>query len=324
MNKLETVESVFTQAKSHFIPVTACYHFGQQHQSGRLHAELELEFYRYFQPDILKVMNDYAFPMPKGLTHITKPDQVYLYDQMDLSTTYGEQLTTLRLLDQEIGDEVVLWDTVFNPWFAARRHIVFQDIDTYMEKHPEELHYLLQKVTDTLIQYMKKSLKAGARGFLYSVPASKKYLSRAHYQEFMKPYDLQLIKAMKQLTNMFVVHLHGDGELYYEDVFEDYDFDGMSWSDRTTNLSLAQAKNLTDAVLMGGVNECKEFNYRPYPLLEQEIEDAMKATQGHRFILAPGCVLQPQCPSERLTYYFEYAKKVREKYQSKKAVMAVV
>src|SRR5262249_52589889 len=49
------------------LPFSFWYHFGLQHRPGKVHAEAELDFYRFYQPDFLKVMSDYPYPLPKGL-----------------------------------------------------------------------------------------------------------------------------------------------------------------------------------------------------------------------------------------------------------------
>lgn len=77
--KVRRIGSLFIQVKVYFIPVTASYYFEQQYQSGQLYAQLGLAFYRYFQPEILKVLNDCAFSMQKGLTYITNSNHISLY-----------------------------------------------------------------------------------------------------------------------------------------------------------------------------------------------------------------------------------------------------
>lgn len=312
MNKVDMVRSVFDGNASHGAPVTAYYHFGQQYLSGDVHAKLELEFYNCFKPDILKVMNDYSFPYPDGVSDFRHPEDIrqYAHSKGHLHP-YPEQLKALSMIDEEIGDEVIVWDTAFNPWFTIRRNLLCMKLHDYMEEHKALLHDLLDIVTTSITNHLIDSLKHGAKGILYSVPASEEFITREHFREFAMPYDLKVINEVMKHTDMFVLHLHGGGETYYEEVFEHYPFHGLSWADRTTNLSLQDARKRTDKVLMGGINHKDNFNYRPFDDLEAEMQEALEAMKGTPFILSPGCVLQPQCPPERLKFLFDKGRELQ-------------
>jgi uroporphyrinogen decarboxylase len=51
-------------------PFSFWYHFGLQHAPGDKHAEAEVDFFRAYDLDFLKVMNDYPYPLPRGLQAI--------------------------------------------------------------------------------------------------------------------------------------------------------------------------------------------------------------------------------------------------------------
>lgn len=309
------VNAVFNGDASYGAPVTAYYHFGQQYQEGDVHADLEVAYYERFRPDILKVMNDYSFPCPDGMTRLTSPGDIDAYAHSTAHRQpFPEQLKALSSVRQQLGQAPVIWDTVFNPWFAIRRNLLCLDIETYMREEPARLHQLLEIVADAIAGHIVSSLAAGADGILYSVPASEHFLSRTDFRTFMLPYDLKVIEQVKRHTDMFVVHIHGAGKIYHEDVFTHYPHDGLSWADRTTNLSLTDARRKSDTVLMGGIDETNDFNYRPYDVFEAEMREAVQAMAGTPFILSPGCVLPPQCPTERLAFMFETARALRSKH----------
>lgn len=253
-------------------------------------------------------MNDYSFPCPDGLHYISEPDDIEAYSSsVGHRLPYQEQLKVISTLKNELGEEVMFWDTVFNPWFTIRRHLLFKDINLYMRMHGTLLHKMLDEVTDCLINYIHKSFENGVKGIYFSVPASESFISYNDFREFMLPYDLKLIESVKHLGILFL-HIHGAGNIYYNDLFSQYHYNGVSWADQTTNLSLVEGRKLTDRVVMGGIDETHDFNYRPYKQLKQEVHSALAQMKGTPFILAPGCVLQPQCPAERLHYFFECAK----------------
>lgn len=77
MNKKELVLDFFAGKIQDYVPVTACYHFGQQHLNGDIHAQLEIAFYEKFAPDILKVMNDYSFFLPIEIDPVNNLKSIY-------------------------------------------------------------------------------------------------------------------------------------------------------------------------------------------------------------------------------------------------------
>lgn len=175
MDKIERVKRIFDGRRVDRAPATLFYHFGQQHNPGSVHAQLELAFYKRFDVDLLKVMNDYSYSTPNtiGDRGVTSPEQLYTFKPLRVEeSSYREQLIAMRMITSELGEEVACWDTVFNPWFTIRRNILRADIDCYMQHHRQELMYLLEVVTESLIEYVKMSLGIGASGVFYSVPAS--------------------------------------------------------------------------------------------------------------------------------------------------------
>ncbi|HVQ61161.1 MAG TPA: hypothetical protein VMS53_03675, partial [Burkholderiales bacterium] len=67
MNKIERVVRALKGDETDRPPFSFWYHFGLQHMAGRKYAEAQVDFYRAFDVDFIKVMNDYPYPMPSGL-----------------------------------------------------------------------------------------------------------------------------------------------------------------------------------------------------------------------------------------------------------------
>jgi len=67
VNKIDRVTRALKGEEVDRPPFSFWYHFGLQHGPGRKHAEAELDFYRAYDLDFLKVMNDYPYPLPAGV-----------------------------------------------------------------------------------------------------------------------------------------------------------------------------------------------------------------------------------------------------------------
>ena len=67
MNKIERVRAALAGRPVDRAPFTVWYHFGNQHAPAERTAQVHLEFFDHYDLDLLKLMNDYDYPMPAGL-----------------------------------------------------------------------------------------------------------------------------------------------------------------------------------------------------------------------------------------------------------------
>ena len=70
MDKLERMNRVLAGESADRPPVSLWYHFGVQHGPGDQFARIALDYFEHYDFDFLKVMNDYFYPLPRGLDAI--------------------------------------------------------------------------------------------------------------------------------------------------------------------------------------------------------------------------------------------------------------
>ena len=70
MNKQERILAAINGSKVDVLPYSMWYHFGTQFMPGEKAAEVVVAFYERYDLDFLKVMNDYAYPLPEGLDRV--------------------------------------------------------------------------------------------------------------------------------------------------------------------------------------------------------------------------------------------------------------
>ena len=287
LSKRERINAVFAGEEVDRPPFSLWYHFRLQHTPGEVHAKAQLDFYRAYNLDWLKIMSDYPYPYPKGVKDFSHKDALFRLDRFDIEhSPYHEQFKAIELISKALQGETICLDTVFNPWNIIRRAMAKEKMTLYMQEEPEALHYALDVVTDMMITYCRTSIERGANGVFISVPASSEYVSPEHYRTFMKPYDLKLFQAIRDCTPLIMTHLHGD-DVYFTEVL-DYPMDGISWADLAAGPGIAEARALYDGVLMGGIDHT-QFHHTLLSTLEKQILDARKAGGTRKFMLAPGC-----------------------------------
>jgi uroporphyrinogen decarboxylase len=287
VNKIERVRAALAGRPVDRAPFTVWYHFGNQHASAERAAQVHLEYFEHYDLDLLKLMNDYDYPMPDGLEVIASAEDLGRLRPFDpVQTPFGTQLRTVELVAAALRDRALFVDTVFNAWNTLKRNLVREAMPALMAEQPRAVEAALGVVNDNLIRYAQASLARGAAGIFLSVPATAESLSREQYERFMRPFDLAFLEAIRGRGECHVLHAHG--ERLYLDRLLDYPVHALSWADRNGGPTVAEARQRTSLTLMTGLDHVK-FAESSARLVREGVRRALAAGGPTRFILAPGC-----------------------------------
>jgi uroporphyrinogen decarboxylase len=126
------------------------------------------------------------------------------------------------------------------------------------------------------------------------------------YERFCRPFDMRVLDAVKDAPfNVFHVcrsHNHL-GKLL------DYPVPAFHWAvHQEGNPSFPEISRKTDRALMGGVSHEAAMTSGPAEGIAQEARRAIEQTAGERFLLAPGCSIDPQTPEANLRALVEAAR----------------
>lgn len=287
MTKIERVRAALAGKPVDRPPFSIWYHFGNQHASPERTAQVHLEFFEAYDLDLLKVMNDYDYPMPEGMEVMTTPDDLKRLAPLDVTRTpLGRQLKAIELISKSLKGRALFVDTVFNAWNTVRRNLVKEAMAPLMAEHPEALEAALQIVNDNLIKYALASLERGAAGIFLSVPASAESVTPEQYARFMRPFDLELLNAVRGKGECHILHAHGE-KLYLDQIL-DYPVHVLSWADLNGGPSIAEVRRRTTLTLMAGLDHIK-FPYVSARAIREQVKAARAQAGNTKFILAPGC-----------------------------------
>ena len=160
MNKTERVRATLAGKPVDYPPMTIWYHFGNQHASPERTAQVHLEFFEFYDLDLLKVMNDYDYPMPEGMDVIATAADLKRLAPFDVTKSpLGQQLKAIELIAKAIRGKALFVDTVFNAWNTLRRNLVKEAMEPLMATHPKELEAALRVVNQNLITYCLATLE---------------------------------------------------------------------------------------------------------------------------------------------------------------------
>ncbi len=287
MTRIERVRAALAGKPMDRPPFTIWYHFGNQHASPEWTAQAHLDFLEAYDLDLLKVMNDYDYPMPEGLEVMTTPEDLKRLAPLDVTRTpLGRQLKAIELIAGSLKGKALFVDTVFNAWNTVRRNLVKEAMEPLMARHPEALEAALQIVNGNLIQYALASLERGAAGIFLSVPVAAESVTLAQYARFMRPFDLQLLGAIQGKGECHILHAHGE-RLYLDQILE-YPVHVLSWADLNGGPSIAEARRRTGLTLMAGLDHIR-FPYVSARVIRDQVKAARAQAGNTRLILAPGC-----------------------------------
>lgn len=288
MNKVERVDRVLKGDEVDYPPLSLWYHFGLQHADGEEFARITLQYFRHYDFDFLKVMNDYYYPAPAGLDTVRTKQDLERFTVFDVErSAWGEQFKALSLISREIKGRAHFLDTVFDPWQSIRRTVGGENMEHLVQNEPQALHDALDRVADNLIAYSRKSLSLGTSGMFMSVPAAKEIVSREVFLTFVKPYAQKVFKAFSGLGPMNTAHIHGD-DLYFDDVL-DFPVEIFSWRDRgDRGPSMESVKQRFSGSVMGGIDQTL-FTRRSPAFLKNHVREGVALGGKRRFFLANGC-----------------------------------
>ena len=289
MTKIERVRAALSGAEVDRPPFTVWYHFGLQHAPAERTAQVHVEFFEAYNLDWLKVMNDYSYPMPRGIETLSVARDLKRIIAFDVRQgSLGDQLETIRLIGQSLRGKALVVDTVFNAWNTLKRNVLKEAMGPLMEEHPAELEAALAVVNDNLIRYAIASLHGGASGIFFSVPATPESLTGEQYERFMRPFDLAFLETIRPFGEFHVLHAHGK-ELYL-DRLQEYPVHAISWADREAGPPLGLMRRITPRALMGGIDH-GSFPYTSAAKIREQIRTAIAEAGPRKLFIAPGCAI---------------------------------
>ncbi len=287
MTKIERLRATLAGESVDRPPFSVWYHFGTQHASSERTAQVHLEFFEAYDLDFLKVMNDYDYPMPEGMEVMATPADLQRLTPFDVTRTpMGNQLRAIEIISKALRGKALFVDTVFNAWNTMRRNLVKEAMPKLMADHPRVLQDGLKIVNQNLIQYALASLERGAAGIFLSVPATAESVTLEQYEEFMRPFDLQFLKAIEEKGEFHILHAHGE-KLYFDRLL-DYPVHALSWADLNGGPTISEVRRRTSLTLMAGLDHVK-FPYVSVRVIRDQVKAALAKAGNTRFILTPGC-----------------------------------
>ena len=292
-------------------------------------AEKTYEFYKTYDVDILKTMNngmysiedfgatvDYS-DIPKGgvakitSTPVENPEDWEKVKPVSLheGALLREQ-TYLKLLLKKTNGEVPVVFTVFSPLTTANKLCPHMK-EHIAAGHGDKVKTALKAITETTCGLVQRVIELGADGIFFATQLSSyDIVEESFYKEYGMPYDLAVLSASQGWCN--VLHAHGKNIMF--PLLRKYPVQVFNWHAWESLPDIHEAQVMTGKCIMAGL-ERMDITDGHKNEIEYQIYETLRQTKGKSVILSPGCVIRYPLDTEMLAFVRKAKEEIEGKLQ---------
>jgi len=319
MNHWERLERLLAGEEIDRAPASFWRHFFPQETTAAGLAQAMVEFQKRFDWDFVKLnarstyyAEAYGTRFDYGRREHDHPvrqeprfHQVEQIDELEPAEAekgvLGEHLQAIRLIVQRVAEDVPVIMTIFSPISILGGLLVRdQDLAEGIGKDPDRIHRALERIAGDFAAFTGACLEAGAKGIFFATTGwgSRDSLSDELYDEFARPYDLQVLEAAAEAP-FNILHVCG-GHNRLETLL-DYPVQAINWdATEATNPSLKAISKQTDKLLIGGLDQKETLLSADSQDAVRQLEQARDAAGGKRWIVGAGCAISTHTPNATL------------------------
>lgn len=330
MNKIERIRAAINGDKCDQIPYAIWTHLPEIDLDPVRLADETYQFFKKYDVDIIKTMNNGMYPIEDfgckvdyseikkgGVAKIIEspiqvPEDWRRIKPVNIElNAYGRELKSLELLLNQVNGEAPVLFTVFSPVTIASKLSGGKILEHIQMGHGAIVHEALEVIAEVTRNLSKKAIDMGAAGIFFATQLSSyNETTEAFYKEFGEPYDLKVLQgAQKGWAN--VLHAHGDNIMF--NILKKYPVQIFNWHVWETLPDIDEAAMQIDKCLMGGLGRM-EITKGNLNEINNQIYKSIKALNGRKLILTPGCVLRYPLNEQMLSYVKEAKDNLESSY----------
>ncbi|RLI09131.1 uroporphyrinogen decarboxylase [Candidatus Bathyarchaeota archaeon] len=329
MSKFDKIRAAVEGEELDEIAVSVWWHFPGRDLNARDLCEMQLEFQRRFDPDLMKVCPSGGYPSiafgaeieyygsPTGaprtkVPRIRSAEDWGALEELDVQDgVLGEMVRAVECIGRGLEGRVPFIQTVFSPLTICLK-IGDGRLLGDLRSEPDGVEEALEVISRTMAEFARANMDAGASGLFFATQmATLDRLTEDEYRRFGVRYDLPVLRAVRSRAFINVVHIHGEN-IMFDLIAESYPADALNWHDQRTPPSLADASERFPGALLGGIDERNTLVKGTTDDVEAMVKDAVKDVSGRRLILAPGCVIPLAAPPSNLDAVIRTARSYKD------------
>ena len=323
MTKRDRVLRAIRKEPVDFVPSCFSLHFPKEKNSGEAGVRAHLDFFRETGADIAKIMNENLVPSPGMGSSFPEAyadvrafgrDADFIVDQIDF---------TKRILDG-LDDEYFTLGTLHGICASALHPIERSGID-YEKARDLQLLSLREaegttlsafnRIADGLCGLVEGYKEAGVDAIYYAALGGEpRWFSDEEFDKWIKPFDLKIMKAIKEAGMYCFLHICKDGLNMQR--YRDYASlsDVVNWGVYEVPFSLEEGRKLfPDCTIMGGLrNRSGVLVDGRAEEIREEVRSVINGFGRTGFILGADCTLATEQDMGRLRAAIEAAQDMKE------------
>ena len=323
MTKRDRVLRAIRKEPVDFVPSCFSLHFPKEKNSGEAGVRAHLDFFRDTCADIAKIMNENLVPSPGMGSSFPEAyadvrafgrDADFIVDQIDF---------TKRILDG-LDDEYFTLGTLHGICASALHPIERSGID-YEKARDLQLLSLREaegttlsafnRIADGLCGLVEGYKEAGVDAIYYAALGGEpRWFSDEEFDKWIKPFDLKIMKAIKEAGMYCFLHICKDGLNMQR--YRDYASlsDVVNWGVYEVPFSLEEGRKLfPGCTIMGGLrNRSGVLVDGSAEEIREEVRSVINGFGRTGFILGADCTLATEQDMGRLRAAIEAAQDMKE------------
>ncbi|MES2797953.1 MAG: uroporphyrinogen decarboxylase [Bacteroidota bacterium] len=224
----------------------------------------------------------------------------------DAESDLGYVLEAIKITKRELAGRVPLIGfsgapfTLFCYMIEGRGSKTFSKAKKMLFTNPELSHQLLQKITDSTINYVKAQVNSGA-DLIQIFDSWAGVLSPEHYRNFSMPYIAQICKAIDNVP----VTVFAKGAFFARKDMSNLDCEviGLDW-----NMDIAESRAIigSNKTLQGNLDPC--VLYTSFSEIEKQTKNMLSQFGKQRTIANLGHGVYPDTDPEKVKCFIETVK----------------
>lgn len=227
-----------------------------------------------------------------------------------------ERFEPLKELLERTKDKVYICSKVPAPFhYAAEWVRGMQNFMLDMLIRPNDVHELLEIMTEIAIEVGKRQIEIGTHGIMMEDPsAAAQVISPKHYREFAYPYERKVCQALKKYGGDVIIHICGNTTPILQDLAKT----GAKCLsvDESVDLNHAKQSVGNKVALFGNVSVETLFKGRRKDV-EDNVKQCIEKAGNTGYIVSSSCGLHSKTPFENLFTMVKATKKYSKKIKIK-------
>lgn len=294
MNKIERVKTVLAGKVPDKTPGGFWFHYKSEYSVEQM-VESHLELYRKTDMDIVKIMQDYPYPI---IGDVKSPSDWYKIKMLGTSSAeFAKMAEIIKRIADKLQGEAMIFQTMFGPFKAASIRYGDDLLMAHCKEDPKAVLTGVNILSEVLAEWAERYLTSGADGIYYSAQfAEVGRFTESEWTTLVKPADIKVLNVADKRDGKYnILHICGEPQYNFKthvNRYASYPMDIVNWSVKDNGFNLEQGRNLFKKPVLGGLNNKGNILNGTDEQIQEEVNAAIKNFGQAGLMIGADCTIQ--------------------------------